>query len=307
MDNELLPWIAFAMVSSLALLVVVLLSGRKGRLESRLQALSGKSGGAAELESVAQLARQALPRMAAPLVPKDKEERTRLQARLVQAGLYGPQAMALFLGVKMGLMAIPVFAGLVAATFGLATLQQGLVVGAFLGLAGLIAPSFWLDRRKLTRQSSIRRALPDALDVLVICLEGGLSQNGAFRRVALELRTAHPLLAGELTIVEREIQLGRTTGEALHAFGERCDLEEVRMLASVITQAERFGASLVKALRIHAEILRTKRMQYAEEMAQKAAIKILLPTLIFIFPALFIIILGPGVIQLLETFAEMKK
>jgi tight adherence protein C len=307
MDNELLPWIAFAMVSSLALLVVVLLSGRKGRLESRLQALSGKSGGAAELESVAQLARQALPRMAAPLVPKDKEERTRLQARLVQAGLYGPQAMALFLGVKMGLMAIPVFAGLVAATFGLATLQQGLVVGAFLGLAGLIAPSFWLDRRKLTRQSSIRRALPDALDVLVICLEGGLSLNGAFRRVALELRTAHPLLAGELTIVEREIQLGRTTGEALHAFGERCDLEEVRMLASVITQAERFGASLVKALRIHAEILRTKRMQYAEEMAQKAAIKILLPTLIFIFPALFIIILGPGVIQLLETFAEMKK
>jgi tight adherence protein C len=307
MDNEYLPWIAFAMVSSMALLVFLLLSGRKGRLESRLQELSGKGGAAPEMESVAQLARQALPHVAAPLVPKGKEERTRLQGRLVQAGLYGPQAMVLFLAVKMTLIVLPVFVGLAVAAFGLVSLQQGLVFGALSGIGGMIGPSFWLDRQKAARQSSFRRALPDALDVLVICLEGGLSLYGAFRRVSHELRTAHPLLASELAIVEREIQMGRSTGEALHAFGERCDLEEVRRLASVITQAERFGASLVKAMRIHAELLRAGRMQHAEEMAQKAAVKILFPTLLFIFPGMFIIILGPGIIQLLDVFSEMNK
>jgi len=164
----------------------------------------------------------------------------------------------------------------------------------------MIGPSFWLDRRKKARQMAFRRALPDALDVLVICLEGGLSLMAAFKRVAGELRTAHPPLAAELLIVEREVQLGRQTGEAMRQFGERADLEEVRNLASVITQSERFGASLVKALRVHAETLREKRLQHAEEMAQKAATKILFPTLIFIFPGVFIVILGPAVIRIME-------
>jgi len=205
------------------------------------------------------------------------------------------------------LIVSPPLLGLAAGLAGLVPVRHGLILGAMFGIVGMIAPSFWLDKRKRDRQKAFRRSLPDALDVMVICLEGGLSPPGAMQRVAGELRTAHPALAAELNIVQREIQLGRSLGEALRQFAGRCDLEEVRSMASVIAQAERFGASLVKALRIHAEILRTKRMQYAEEMAQKAAIKILLPTLIFIFPALFIIILGPGVIQLLETFAEMKK
>ncbi len=126
----------------------------------------------------------------------------------------------------------------------------------------------------------------------------------ALRRVAGELRTAHPLLSGELDIVQREVQLGRSTGEALRQFADRCDLEEARSLSSVILQAERFGASLVKSLRVHAEMLRTKRMQYAEEMAQKAATKILFPTILFIFPGLFVIILGPAAIQLNRTLED---
>src|SRR5262249_57055021 len=118
---------------------------------------------------------------------------------------------------------------------------------------------------------------------------------------------AHPVLAGELSIVLREVQLGLSTGEALRQFGERSDLEEVRGLASVITQSERFGASLVKALRVHAETLRTKRLQYAEEMAQKAATKVLFPTVLFILPALFIVILGPAVIQILAIFGNLTR
>src|SRR5215831_15196762 len=141
-DSELLPWLAFAMVSSLALMIALLWTGRRGRLDSRLQELSGKAGSVPEIDSVAELARQALPRVGAPLMPRDQGERTRLQARLTQAGLYSRQSLVVFLGAKMVLMGVPVVAGLMV---GLAIheLQFGLVIGGLLGIAGLIGPSFW--------------------------------------------------------------------------------------------------------------------------------------------------------------------
>ncbi len=144
-QNEWLPWLAFAMVSSLALLIALLWTGRKGRLETRLQELSGKADFGPEMGSVADLARQVLPAVGAPLMPKKEQERTRLQARLIQAGLYSRQALIVFLGVKMLLTAIPVFAGLMASMLGFVDLQVGLVIGGLLSIAGLIGPSFWLD------------------------------------------------------------------------------------------------------------------------------------------------------------------
>jgi len=116
-----------------------------------------------------------------------------------------------------------------------------------------------------------------------------------------------PLLANELNIVQREMHLGQSAGEALQHFADRGDLEELRSLASVITQSEKFGASLVKALRTHADTLRGKRLQYAEEMAQKAAIKILFPTIFCIFPGLFLVILGPAAMQVLGTLASLRQ
>jgi tight adherence protein C len=237
-------------------------------------------------------------------MPGDEEERTKLQARLINAGLYGRQALVIYLGVKMLLTVGPAIVGLLAGLVGVVTMTEGLIAGALAGVAGLVGPSFWLDRKKAGRQTAFRRSLPDALDVMVICLEGGLSLAGALRRVAGELRTAHPLLASELNIVQREVQMGRTEGEALRQFAERADLEEMRSLAAVITQAERFGAGLVKALRVHAETLRIKRLQLAEEKAQKAATIMLFPTVFFILPALFIVILGPAAIQILEVFSH---
>jgi tight adherence protein C len=171
----------------------------------------------------------------------------------------------------------------------------------------MIGPGFYLDGRKKKRQTSLRRALPDALDLLVICLEGGLSLAASLRRVSSELRTAHPLLAYELNIVQREIQLGNSPGEALQKLGVRADLEEIRSMASVITQAEKYGASLVKSLRVHAETLRSKRQQHAEEMAGKAAVKVLFPTLLFIFPAIFVVILGPAAFQIVERLSQIVK
>jgi tight adherence protein C len=302
-----LTWAAFLMGSSLVLLLFLVAGGRRTRLNSRLQELANGGQPVPDHVSVAEFARTTLPKMGAPLVPKDQEDRTRLQTRLVQAGLYSRQAMVVFLGVKMLLIISPTVLGLVAGILGLVSLTNGLIFGALLGAFGLIGPTFWLDRRKAKRQVQFRRSLPDALDVLVICLEGGLSLQGAIRRVATELRTAHPILAAELNIVQREMQLGRPIGEALQRFAERGDLEELRSLAAVIAQSERYGASLAKALRVHAETLRSKRLLHAEEMAQKAATKILIPTILFIFPGIFIVVMGPAVIQLMAMFAQMKR
>jgi tight adherence protein C len=292
---------------SLLTLLFLLTGNRRSRLETRLDELSASEKSEIPGDAVAEFARKALPRMGAPLVPKDEESRTKLQTRLMHAGFYSRQAMVLFLGVKMLLIVSPAVLGVGLAMTGLVAPTVALLVGCTLGLAGMVAPGFWLDMRKAERQSGFRRALPDALDVLVICLEGGLSLPGAMRRVGSELRTAHPYLAAELNIVQREVQLGMSSGEALRQFGERSDLEEVRSLASVIIQAERFGASLVKALRVHAETLRGKRLQYAEEMAQKAATKILFPTVLFILPCVFVVILAPAVIQIVAMIDNMQK
>ena len=174
------------------------------------------------------------------------------------------------------------------------------------GGLGVIAPGMWLDARKKNRQAALRRGLPDALDMLVLCLEGGISLTAALQRVTAELEGVHPLLGAEMNIVQREMLLGLSAGAALQKLGQRADLEDVRNLASVLVQNERFGASVTKALRTHADVMRQQRQLRAEELAQKAAVKILFPTLLCIFPAIFLVILGPAAFQLVEIFSRMK-
>ena len=303
-DTTVMAAAAFVAVTSLALLVATVVGGRKGRLDRRLEALADRDE--EPRDSVAELARAALPKVGAVLVPGKEEERSRLRTRLIHAGLYGPQAMGVFLGVKLLLVVGPALAGAIIGATGLVPFQTGLLAGCLAGAFGMIAPSFWLDVRKSARQSTLRRAIPDALDVLVICLEGGTSLPAAIRRLAGELRTAHPLLADELVIVQREVQLGRSPGEALRELAVRADLEEIRGLAAVILQSERFGASLVRALRVHADNLRSRRILAAEEMAQKSVVKLLFPTVLFIMPALFIAVLGPNAILVWEMFRGMQ-
>jgi tight adherence protein C len=305
-SSDSAPLVAFVIVSSLTLLVATLVGGRRTRLDVRLRDLSGASGPAPDRDAMEQLARSALPKIGAQLVPDNEEERKLLEARLIHAGLYGRQAMVFYLGVKILLMIAPALIGLAAGLAGLVPASHGVLVGSVSGAIGMIGPSFWLDKKKVARQIAIRRALPDALDVIVICLEGGLSLPGSLRYVAEDLRAAHPLLAAELNIVQREVQLGLTPGESLRKMADRSDMAEIRSLAAVIIQAHRLGASLVKSLRVHADTLRVKRRQRAEEMAQKAGTKILFPTIIFIFPALFVVVLAPGLIQLSETFKMLK-
>lgn len=301
--DVMLPW--FAAVSSLVILVFMLVAGKKSQVEERLEHLTesrpvqpGPMAGGRTLlieNPVDQLAQHRMKR---------EEQKANLKDRLMQAGFYGSGVTGLFVVLRIVMLVGPAALGYLAAEAGMITLTQGFLFGAMAGLAGTLAPSFWLDHVKRSRQTKIRRSLPDALDVLVVCLEGGMSLNGAFARVAHELATAHPMLAVELQIIQRQTQMGRSTGEAVREFAKRFDLEELRSMASVIIQSEKIGSSVVTALTVFAETLRTKRFQRAEELAQKAVIKILFPTLLFIFPGIFIVILGPAAIQVYELLTS---
>lgn len=295
-------------VAAVVLFVGLMVTGAdRERVDDRLDAL--KSGGSRSSAEEAAETRKQLSRQLEKLggmMGSSEEDKTKLQSRLQHAGIYSKSAASIFMGVKVILMIAPVVIaiGLAATNVVTPTIAGLIAIGG--GIFGVIGPSFWLDNRKTARQTAIRRGLPDAMDVVVICMEGGLALSASIARVAQELAVAHPMLANELKIVEREVQMGKRTGEALKEFSVRSDLEEVRSLAGVIQQAEKYGASLAQALKIHAEAMRDKRAQQAEEKAQQAGTKIMIPTILFIFPALFLVILGPAVIRILRTFSEVN-
>lgn len=302
--------VAFLMAASLVMLVALLVGNRNRQVRTRLEGLAGRSDASLDkpsTQAVSQALRTTLPKMGKHLMPGNAEEQSRLKTRLLHAGMYHPQTLPIFLGVKMFLMVAPAIVGLAVGLGTQLPTNISVMVGACASIFGMIGPSFWLDNRKKKRKTSLRRGLPDALDLIIICMEGGLSLNAAMQRVASELRTAHPILAFEFKIVQREVQLGSPLGDALRAFAVRTDLDDLRNLAAAIKNAERFGASMVKTLRTFAETVRIRRQQRAEEMAQKAATQILFPTLLFIFPAIFLVILGPAAIQLVEVMGNMQK
>jgi len=301
-SDGMLMVVAFALASSAAAIAGLLLTNRGGKIDSRIAGLSGRERPEEKAETVGQMARSALPKVGKFIMPEDEAERTKLRARLVHAGLYHRQAIYVFLGVKLSLLAMATVVGVGLTLAKVLPLGQALPISLVLFVGGMIGPSLWLDSRKKSRQSTLRRGLPDALDVLTICLEGGLGLQAGLKRVADELKSAHPDLGGELRIVDREVQLGRSPGEALNNFARRTDLEEALSLASVVGQSEKFGASLTKSLRNHSETLRQKRKQKAEEKAHKAATKMLVPTLLFIFPAVFVILLAPAAYQVMTIF-----
>ena len=235
------------------------------------------------------------------LLPTEAKERKKLGDRLMHAGLYRKNSVLVFSVLKLVLAGVAILFGFSASSAGLMDARSGLMAGIAAAVFGTIAPSFWLDRCKNQRQLQIRRALPDALDIIIICVEAGLSLPAAFQKVSVELGLAHPLLAAEFVIVQREIQMGCSTGEAFRRFSGRFDMEELRTLSAVILQTEKFGASIVKALQVHGETLRTRRLFMAEEKAQKAVVFLLIPTALFIFPALFVVVLGPAAFDIAEA------
>ena len=272
------------------------------RAIARLKNLSGEDTG--EEADFGEWLRNTLPKIGTLLMPKEEDSQiVELKADLLRAGIYNPKALRVFLGGKLLLMLfLPIPLAVAPFCLGLITLLQAEIASLLATSIGMSLPLVWLRYRVRVRQKSLRRAMPDVLDMMVLCLEGGVSLTAAIQRVMVELQSIHPLLAGELSIIQRETQMGLTVGEALRAFADRCNLEEVRDLASVLIQSERIGASVAQALRTHAETSRQDRQQRAEEIAHKTSVKIIFPTLLCIFPAIFIVLIGPAAIQISELF-----
>jgi tight adherence protein C len=246
-----------------------------------------------------------LPRLSAYTSAAQHRQTGQLQIQLLRAGFFEPSSLQYFLGAKLALtLALAALGGLAAWWFGAAS-SRYIALGGLAGCAaGMVLPSVWLSAQVRRRQARLRNTLPDALDMLVLCLEGGASFNAAMQRVTDDLQAVHPALGVEMNIVQREMQLGLSAGDALKKFADRCGLADVRDLAMVILQSERYGASISKALRTYADSARVQRQQQAEETAQKAAVKILFPTLFCIFPAIFIVILGPAAYQTAKLFSR---
>lgn len=231
------------------------------------------------------------------VLPKSQKEISVVQLRLTRAGYRGSSAMKIFYGTKV-LLPLCLFVLVLISGVGQSSFFMYIVA---LGL-GFLIPDFALGRLIKKRQAKIRRGLPDVLDLLVICIEAGLSLDQAVIRSSQELAMAHPDLCDELSMVVLEQRAGRIRTEAWKNLSERTDVDVVRSLVSVLVQAETFGTSVARTLRTHADTLRTQRVQKIEEQAAKTTVKLIFPLVLFIFPSLFVVVLGPAAIIMMESF-----
>jgi len=237
------------------------------------------------------------------VVPRSQDEISVIQKRLIRAGYRTPGAVNVFYSAKV---LVPISLAL------LATITQVYAIGPFFIYAvcvgiGFLLPDFWLGNRISRRQRKIRLGLPEALDLMVICTEAGLGLDQTINRVAEELRESQPEIREELVLVNLEQKAGRPRDEALRNFAERTDLDTARALVSTLVQADTFGTSIAKTLRVYSDTLRTQRRQAAEEQAAKTTVKLVFPLVFFIFPSIFVVALGPSAITLFDGFANFFK
>jgi len=236
-----------------------------------------------------------------PVMPTSAEQMSKLRVKLSTAGFRSETTPTVFLASKT---VVAILLGLAAAGYVWAkNMELQNAVGAVLLGAGIgfLAPDFWLRMAVSKRSELIRKGLADTLDMLVISVESGLGLDAALQRVGDEMRAVHPLLSEELQLVTLESQMGIPRSEALSNFVTRTGIEETRSLVGVVNQAERFGTSIASALRRQSEALRTKRRQAAEEKAQQTTVKLMAPLILFIFPAILVVLAGPAALKMMDT------
>jgi tight adherence protein C len=234
---------------------------------------------------------------------KDTAETSKLRSNLIQAGYRHPKNTAIFYGIQiLGALLLPM-------PYLLANLVNGkMAAGNLAGvilLAGLgfYAPKFFLGFKGKSRRDRVDRALPDVLDLLIVCVEAGLSLQSTLNRITDEVRLISPEMYDELHLTNLELRTGITRETALKSLGERTGVQSVKALVGMMIQSERMGTSIAQALRVHSDFLRVQRTQQAEEKAAKLAVKILFPMFLFIFPAIFCVVLGPAIINLMTNGA----
>jgi len=223
---------------------------------------------------------------------------SKAQLPMIRAGYRSASAVMAMQGMKI---LLPVAFVALAFTTGIYRMNV-VFVPLLAAVVGYLLPELWLMWRVQVRQHQLRLALPDALDMLVICVEAGLGLDQAIMRVAQELRITHPQLSEELQLVNMEMRIGKTRLEAMRELARRTGVEDIKGLVAMLIQTERFGTSIAQSLRVHSDDLRMKRRQRAEEMSAKTTVKMVPPLVFFIFPALMVVILGPAVITLMRQF-----
>ncbi len=243
-------------------------------------------------------------RVAEPLnriVPISAIEALKLQKQLLQAGYRSVDAATAFRAIQITLIvAIPSL--VMSAYFALDRPFRGFAIASLVGAAfGFYLPRYVLNKKVSGRQQRITWALADAMDLMVVAVEAGLGLNAALNRVGEELKALHPEMHDELDLVNLEIRVGRSREEALRNLAERTGVDDIRSFVALLIQADRYGSSIAKAVRIFAESLRTKRRQRAEQSSQKAALKLLFPLTMFLFPVIILVVLGPAVLNLLDV------
>ena len=236
------------------------------------------------------------------VAPKSPSEMGKLQQKLVTAGFRGNEALPIFIGIRLGLSLL---AFALVATPVLVRPNLALALGAS-GFAYLLS-GMVVGRLAKRRQHRIRLGLPDALDLLVVSVEAGLGLDQAIQRVADELGFAHPDLCNELRLINLELRAGKNRSEALHNLADRTGVDDVRSLVSMLVQTDKFGTSVAQSLRVHSETVRTKRRQRAEEAAAKTGVKMVFPLVFCIFPAIWVVTIGPAAIKFVQVLGPMTK
>ena len=239
-------------------------------------------------------------------VSPDEAKLGKTRSRLITAGFRDPKAVPLFYGMRViaPIASTLLYVLLLAPALELSGFRYMFFMVVATGFGYLMVNGF-LSRRIRLRQKELQKALPDTLDMLVVCVEAGLGLNQAMVRVSDEVEHISPIMSEELQILNLEIRAGTPREEALRHLGERTEVKDIKGLVSMLIQTDRFGTSIAQALRVHSDDLRVKRRQRAEEAAAKTTIKLVIPLAIFVFPAMFVVILGPAILAIMDTFGNM--
>ncbi len=300
----------FGGVTALALWVLEMMSRKKPRAEERLEELSEPSvrrenGGSKG--AVTMVLEKASPALSAPLQPKTSEEVSQTRAKLNSAGFRTENAPEIFWSLKM----IGLIVGFVAGG-GVGLFVKGMTpdTATYAGLGAGLAffmPEIIVALVAKSRKDNIFYGLPDALDLMVVCVEAGLGLDQAMRKVSEEMKKTYHVISEEFALCNMQLQMGRARNEVLHDLGMRTGVDDLKSLAAILIQADKFGSSVAQALRVQSDSMRTRRRQMAEEKAAKTAVKLIFPLVIFIFPAIFIVLVGPAAITMInELFPSMQ-
>jgi tight adherence protein C len=307
--EEVIPLLVLVAFVAGVFSVLSLLSSRNSRAQDRLDRIS-RPASLAEIEDPRnkkerfQGVMDTAKALSGPLMPQTELEQSELRIKLANAGFRSDSAVAVYTGIR--------FASLMISLVGSCTIflaKYGMTVDALKPIVlitgfGFYLPSVILWFIRSSRQEQIFLSLPDALDLLVVCVESGLGLDAGLRKVCEEMKDHAKVLCEELSLANFQLQMGRPRREVLHDLGVRTGVDDVRSLAAILIQADRFGSSIAQALRVQSDSMRTRRKQLAEEKAAKTAVQLIFPLVLFIFPGIFVVLVGPAAISIMKTMLK---